>query len=644
MTTAANKYNVFSLIVAPCSNCISRHIRCDGRQPSCSACVNNCCDCQYKSRANVELGDRERAERINKRIQALISNIFSLAQADQKKLLENIPPKHEELAETVAGLEVKEQQPEDNLSLVKKESGNLPFKLPTGWRLIAQGAGLSMETNIHTLGELYTTLQAIRQEISMEGSPPLGKNLGMPQFRPSKGRMNKSGTMVDRLTFHRQYGYYITSQDSSLNPSIKKSGNNLSRYPQEVLDALMQLHLNCTSQITIDKQTYLWRYRQGMLPRPLTYAIYACAALHAYRCHAEFDHIDYLEDLADKSYGLARDLVNFDDIRLITIETLMVMQYYRAGTGHIREAYSIFGMAVRMAHTLNLYKLCSDQRASLLEREACRRLWAWMAWFDMSYVIFSGYKPMLCDDKTQLLKMQVLPTDDEAAGDFVESRNLIIQGLQNGVKYALSKDEPDSWDMGLPSPRAMKLLDDLHQWRAALKPKFDVPDRAPTLEGGDGHPKWTTRHRHLYLKHAQYYIFLLTIHKPFVKGLSPQNGVDDDDEEEEAGGFSFAKQAHDICTTAAFSLTEIVSIYGYVNDYCMFTQLLDGLSSVGKIHMLNAGILPGTRPVNIKPDVRKRSLEAIERIMQVLSNGPIYKLTHARTMVNQWRTILSGTS
>jgi hypothetical protein len=615
MTTAVNNYNVFSLIIAPCSNCAQKRVQCDGRQPSCTACLKDFCACQYKSRANVELGDRERAERINSRIQSLVSNILSLRAITFNNTFQSdrIQPKQEVMTHTAVNSSTpfNNNPVQKSTEIIKKEKDDLPFKLPSGWRLIAQGAGLSMETNIHTLGELYTTLQAIRQELYLEGSPPLGKNLGNPQFRPARGKMSRAA-IQDRLTLRRQYGYYITSPDSSLSPTKPKSGNTLSRYPQEVLDMLMQLHVNCTSQIPIDKQTYLWRYRQRMLPRALTYAIYACAALHAYRCHPEFNHIDYLEDLAEKSYTLARDLVNFDDIRLITIETLMVMQYYRAGCGQIREAYTIFGTAVRMAHTLKLYDLCSDPRASSQERETCRRLWAWMAWFDMSYVIFSGYLPMLCDDKTKLLNLQVQATDDESGRDFVESRNLIIQGLQNGVKYALTKEEGDDWDLDIPSPRAMKLLDDLHRWRASLKPTFEVPNQPPTVEGGDGHEKYTTRHRHLYLKQAQYYIFLLVIHKPFVKSLLPDTSITTSIDDEEEGSFSFERHALDICTTgnsgeetlrmeanlvlqtrllsiltyyvssssAAFSLTEIVSIYGSVNDYCMFTQVRESVEDM----------------------------------------------------------------
>ncbi|KAH8548184.1 hypothetical protein BGW37DRAFT_187254 [Umbelopsis sp. PMI_123] len=652
MTTLANNYNMFSLIIAPCSNCAQKHIQCDGMQPSCSACLKDFCECMYKSRANVELGDRERAERINLRIHSLINNILALNRTRHSPPLhiENAPNK-EQPTEKVEQLQVsRSDQDITNISgqsyVIKKEKEDLPFNLPSGWRLIAQGSGLSMETNIHTLGELYNTLQAIRQELFYEGSPPLGKNLGVPQYRPNKGRAAGAAT-EDRLTLRRQYGYYITSPDSSLTPTKRNSGNQLSRYPPEVLDRLIQLHLNCTSHCPVDKQAYLWRYRERRLPRPLIYAIYACAALHAYRCHPEFSHLDYLEDLAEKSYTLARDLVNFDDMRLITIETLMVMQYYKAGCGQLREAYSIFGTAVRMAHALQLYQNGSNPKISPQERENNRRLWAWIAWFDMSYVIFSGYVPMLCDDKTRLLQLQVQPTDDEPARDFIESRNLIIQGLQHGVRYAVSKDEDsDGWELGIPSPRAMKLLDDLHRWRASLKPSFEVPELAPTLEGGEGHPKYTTRHRHLYLKHAQYYIFLLVIHKPFVKSLQPETAISamDDTDNEDESSFSFEKHALDICTTAAFSLTEIVSIYGSVNDYCMFTQLLDGLSSAGRVHLLNAGILPSRTPVIIKKDLRKRSLAALQRIIQVIRNGPIFKLAQAQAMVNDWSSKLANST
>ncbi|KAG2179727.1 hypothetical protein INT44_006575 [Umbelopsis vinacea] len=606
----------------------------------------------YKSRANVELGDRERAERINARIHNLISNIFSLTRPKQNPVLQiENQPSQQTSSETIKQLQVNSSNHDgtsgQQSTLIKKEKDDLPFKLPAGWRLIAQGGGLSMETNIHTLGELYNTLQAIRQELFYEGSPPISKNLGDP--RTTRSRMGGPAG-VDRLTLRRQYGYYITSPDSSLSPAKRNSGNQLSRYPPEVLDRLIQLHLNCTSHCPVDKQAYLWRYRERKLPRPLTYAIYACSALHAYRCHPEFDHLDYLEDLAEKSYTLARDLVNFDEMRMITIETLMVMQYYKAGCGQLREAYSIFGSAVRMAHALHLYENCNNPHASPQERENSRRLWAWIAWFDMSYVIFSGYVPMLCDDKTRLIQLTAQPTDDEAARDFIESRSLIIQGLQNGVRYALSKDEDnDGWELGIPSPRAMKLLDDLHRWRASLKPTFEVPELSPTLEGGDGHPKYTTRHRHLYLKHAQYYIFLLVIHKPFVKSLQPESASIDDADIEDESSFSFEKHALDICTTAAFSLTEIVSIYGSVNDYCMFTQtifpqLLDGLASAGRVHLLNAGIIQARTPMVIKKDLRKKSLAALQRIIQVISNGPIFKLAHAQAMVNDFSNKLANST
>lgn len=59
--------------------------------------------------------------------------------------------------------------------------------------------------------------------------------------------------------------------------------------------------------------------------------------------------------------------------------------------------------------------------------------------------------------------------------------------------------------------------------------------------------------------------------------------------------------------------------------------------------MLNAGIIQSTSaPVAVNKDLRKQSLLALQRIMQVLSNGPIYKLAQAKAMVKDWSTKLTG--
>lgn len=61
--------------------------------------------------------------------------------------------------------------------------------------------------------------------------------------------------------------------------------------------------------------------------------------------------------------------------------------------------------------------------------------------------------------------------------------------------------------------------------------------------------------------------------------------------------------------------------------------------------MLNAGILQSaSAPVAIKQDLKKQSLAALQRIMQVLSNGPIYKLAQVKAMVKDWNTKLASQS
>jgi hypothetical protein len=71
---------------------------------------------------------------------------------------------------------------------------------------------------------------------------------------------------------------------------------------------------------------------------------------------------------------------------------------------------------------------------------------------------------------------------------------------------------------------------------------------------------------------------------------------------------------------------------------------LDGLASTGRVHLLNAGILQARSPMVIKKDLRKKSLVALQRIIQVISNGPIFKLAQAQAMVNDFSSKLANST
>jgi len=115
---------------------------------------------------------------------------------------------------------------QEQAGVITKKNNDLPFKLPSAWRLIAQGAGLSMETNIHTLGDYIPHYKLFVKSFSKMVALRLAKirDSAVPNHKGQNGW----GSHGRSLTLRRQYGYTITSPDSSLNPGKRRTTTGIS--------------------------------------------------------------------------------------------------------------------------------------------------------------------------------------------------------------------------------------------------------------------------------------------------------------------------------------------------------------------------------------------------------------------------------
>lgn len=115
--------------------------------------------------------------------------------------------------------------------------------------------------------------------------------------------------------------------------------------PDFLFESLLQLYTSncCNNVIYLHKKKDLVEYYHlGKLNKPYACAIFAYTALHALLCHSEeYGIYSFLKDLASD----AHELVEFDYVSTMTIDTLMIMYQYLFLMGKEGEARNLFCVA-----------------------------------------------------------------------------------------------------------------------------------------------------------------------------------------------------------------------------------------------------------------------------------------------------------
>lgn len=164
------------------------------------------------------------------------------------------------------------QQKQQQVQLDAKEEDEA--WLPKGWKTVGNSRRrslLEVETNIRTLGELYRALSDIRNQLPSPVATAM-EEAHAAANRPvmlARGSSNNTATPTTPGGGYDPWNHINseTTPASLLHSpgTFNQFAQQLSQYPASVFDALVRLHLNCTSYRRIDKDRFLEQYRQGKM-------------------------------------------------------------------------------------------------------------------------------------------------------------------------------------------------------------------------------------------------------------------------------------------------------------------------------------------------------------------------------------------
>ncbi|RUP49698.1 hypothetical protein BC936DRAFT_141755 [Jimgerdemannia flammicorona] len=624
---------------APCLVCSITQKPCDFKQPKCMRCMKGgfaCCYPDETDDVSVQTARdlQGRLKTANERLQRLMLDIMAnpLAAIPEKRRKLISSPEQTGLDDpSDSGYEDAGNltDPEDDARHEKKGRTTVvkaegPGMMPNTWKLSRDDntGFFNIETDIQTVTELYTTFVNLINEGTIVDLPiSIFGGATSPLSPVRRQSLNANNPL------RREYGYIVPAPSTIRQLSDLLVPLNIDSFPVEMLDSLMHIYLQCSSYQPVDKAAILEDYISLKIPSVLQFSIWAATALHAHRCHfSEEEDAHLLEKLAKYSYKQARSLLDLDDTSWETFEVLINMQLYLMAVQQIRSAYTHFTMAVRMAQMLRLDDLCRDQSLSRCKRENYKRMWMHMAWYDLCYATYASQRTLMFPGGAVELgnppTLQRLDTDDEYAAYRVEFLNYAVAGLNILVHNPVPYDPQAATAEELP-PALWKLLQITTNWRESLSPIFAYPAEVPV-------ENWTLRHRYLFCLHAQYFIVVLSVHKPYIT-----LAADGDAELSKVGGF--ARKAMDICTRCADAITEIVQAYADARDYCCFMQIVDGVSQAARIHMINA-----SRTDSDSLELALRARANLEKLVDLCGNGPMVRFKQTQGLVSGWEEFLSS--
>ncbi|KAL0096254.1 hypothetical protein J3Q64DRAFT_1706939 [Phycomyces blakesleeanus] len=274
-------------------------------------------------------------------------------------------------------------------------------QLPVGWLITGRRcSAMELETNIRTLGELYDTLTALRNQLPSPIAIDLENSHLSPFFDnvPHKPDITLTRNSSSSLSSLPQ----CSGLETPMYEKLAKYPMTLDNYPSTIYEPLVRLHLNCTSYPRTDKDAFIEAHRTGSFSHPaLTCAMYAHSAIHSLYCHPEAIIEAYrplLFQMGKDCYDMSRDLLEFDLVTPETIETLVLMHLYLVRVGDpdsVGEASNLLCLAIRQLTMLPKRGRQSDK---------INRLWAWVAKHDLAQATRSHTSPLLpVDHPTQSL-------------------------------------------------------------------------------------------------------------------------------------------------------------------------------------------------------------------------------------------------
>ncbi|KAI9030696.1 hypothetical protein CLU79DRAFT_831233 [Phycomyces nitens] len=496
-----------------------------------------------------------------------------------------------------------------SLSNIQNGSNEQQPQLPVGWLLTGRRcSAMELETNIRTLGELYDTLTALRNQLPS----PIAIDLENSHLSSFFDHIPEKPDMV--LTRNSSSSVCSPPECSGLETpmyeKLVKYPMSLDNYPNSLFEPLVRLHINCTSYPRTDKDSFIEAHRMGTFSHPaLTCAMYAHSAMHALYCHPESVIEAYrplLYQMGKDCYDMSRDLLEFDLVTPETIETLVLLHLYlvRVGDpGSSGEASNMLCLAIRQLTMLPKRGRLSDK---------LNRLWAWVAKHDLSQATRSHTPPLLQVDQTVQSLSYCFPNYQD-----VEFSMLAIE--KAGLSLLVESFQQAS---------ASACLNRLEEWRAngllALGELSIVTGYSTVI-----------KQTHL---EELYYIGRLHIHETEMMTAFGSdeswchNTWNDYFDEKRKEREHKVERALEASMQAAFGLVRVTKMYFETNNLCRLPETVETLS--GACTMLYFGSKMSIQPI------AKQSEEALIYLANAFESTPsLMNSIHVRQFVEKWRTL-----
>ncbi|KAI7856073.1 hypothetical protein BDC45DRAFT_504244 [Circinella umbellata] len=449
----------------------------------------------------------------------------------------------------------------------QQQQGDKDGWLPNGWTVGSRRRSLfELETNIRTLGELYRTLSDIRHQLPSPVATAMEQQVTTHTCCNTTSRSGNEPI----IPYSGGAGEDTPASLISSPGTFQYFAQQLSQYPPSVFDALVRLHLKCTSYLRIDKARFLESYYEGNIHPALICALYAYSAIHAMICHPDqFGIYPFMDQLARECYRLAHELVEFDCCSKTTIETLVLMHLYLVTTGDTQDNHrNLLSLAERHTHMLLNQEKKSNGQQDL------RRLRAWMLQADLLFAMRTLTPPVIqytIDEQND---------DDDHVRRWLGLQQTIPQSTEERLQVQELEIEIEGLlritNMGGGYQQEAKSPSSLDRWREKVRKSFRY-NQLNSLED-----------RCSLRLHAIYFAGKVQRHQSeMMQAFARHHGEMSTDRGwsdyfQEPTSPSTADQVETALMEsmrAGFGLVQVVWTFFQANDRCMIIELLDTLSA-----------------------------------------------------------------
>ncbi|KAI7906791.1 uncharacterized protein BX663DRAFT_497592 [Cokeromyces recurvatus] len=470
------------------------------------------------------------------------------------------------------------------------------IKLPNGWTTQRKRASIfEFDTNIQTLSELYSALMDLRNQLP----DPVASELEAP-FKPTLFTFGSSSSScftensffssTTRSVYHDLHSPTITSLHNS---NVDNNNDDDDQeviyqrlewtYPDFIFDLLIDIYFNCCIS-PIRLQSRLDRFQKlSIKQRAYLCAIYAYSSLHALICHPErFSMYSLLmQSLAKDAYKVAFELVEFDSIDVITVETLVIMYQYLMTSGYEGEARNLFSLAQRQMELL-----LSSSSSFNKEDIDLHRLFVWMTDLDWSFALLSTNQfhthqspttIRYCDVKASLKRIQT--RDHHAKEDelSIKAAKFRIKGLHIllATSYATIKENTTL----ASSSNLSHSHERLNRWRSKYLKTF-LYKRQPSSN------EYTLEDQLALRLHALYFTNMLGLHQQhMLKGFEEdqtrwgsildrqQEWTDYFNDQATNKGNEKVERGLYSSMNAAYGFIQVIQLLLNEKDYCTLPQV-----------------------------------------------------------------------